>query len=46
MKDKIGDIKDSNMKVFENDKTYSLGDIIIRPFSIPHDSEDAVGYNF
>ena len=36
------DIKDSNMKVFENDKTYSLGDIIIRPFSIPHDSEDAV----
>lgn len=46
MKDKIGDIKDSNMKVFENDKTYSLGDLIIRPFSIPHDSEDAVGYNF
>ena len=46
MKDKIGDIKDINMKVFENDKTYSLGDIIIRPFSIPHDSEDAVGYNF
>lgn len=46
MKDKIGDIKESNMKVFENDKTYSLGDLIIRPFSIPHDSEDAVGYNF
>lgn len=45
MKDKLGDIKDSNMKVFENDKTYSLGDIIIRPFSIPHDSSDAVGYN-
>ena len=33
------------MVVFENDKTYSLGDIKIRPFSIPHDSEDAVGYN-
>ena len=46
MKDKIGDIKDSNMKVFENDKTYSLGDLIIIQFSIPHDSEDAVGYNF
>ena len=40
------DIQYINMKVFENDKTYSLGDIIIRPFSIPHDSEDAVGYNF
>lgn len=46
MRDKLGDIKDHNMKVFENDKTYSLGDIIIRPFSIPHDSSDAVGYNF
>ena len=27
MKDKLGDIKDSNMKVFENDRSYSLGDI-------------------
>ena len=33
MKDKLGDIKDSNMKVFENDRSYSLGDLIIRPFS-------------
>lgn len=46
MKDKLGDIKDHNMKVFENDKSYSLGDIIVRPFSIEHDSADAVGYNF
>lgn len=45
MKDKIGNVKGENMVVFENDKTYSLGDIKIRPFSIPHDSEDAVGYN-
>ena len=33
------------MKVFENDKTYSIGDLGIKPFSIPHDSSDAVGYN-
>jgi len=33
------------MVVFDNDKTYVLGDLKIRPFSIPHDSEDAVGYN-
>ena len=46
MRDKLGDIKDANMKVFENDRSYSLGDIIIRPFSIPHDASDAVGYNF
>lgn len=45
MKDKIGNIKEENMVVFENDRTYALGDIKIRPFSIPHDSEDAVGYN-
>jgi phosphoribosyl 1,2-cyclic phosphodiesterase len=46
MKEKLGDIKDSNMKVFENDRSYSLGDMIIRPFSISHDASDAVGYNF
>lgn len=42
---KIGNIKEENMVVFENDKTYAMGDLKIRPFSIPHDSEDAVGYN-
>ena len=46
IKDKLGDIKDKNMKVFENDKTYSLGDVVVRPFSIEHDAADPVGYNF
>ncbi|MBS5787953.1 MAG: MBL fold metallo-hydrolase [Clostridioides difficile] len=46
MKNKIGEIKDKNMKVFENDKTYALENIIIRPFSILHDAADPVGYNF
>ncbi len=46
IKGKLGEIKDKNMKVFENDKSYSLGDLIIRPFSIPHDASDSVGYNF
>ncbi len=45
MSSKIGAIETKNKIVFENDKSYSLGDIIIRPFSIPHDSADAVGYN-
>ena len=34
MKDKIGNIKEENMVVFDNDKTYVLGDLKIRPFSI------------
>ena len=45
MKDKLGNIKEVNMKVFENDKAYGIGDLGIKPFSIPHDSSDAVGYN-
>ena len=45
MKDKIGKIKKENMVVFENDKNYSIGDIIIRPFSISHDAANPVGYN-
>ena len=45
MKDKLGNIKEEHKKVFENDKTYSLDDLIIRPFSTSHDSADSVGYN-
>ncbi|CEK32459.1 metallo-beta-lactamase-like hydrolase [[Clostridium] sordellii] len=46
MKDKLGEIQDKNMKVFENDKTYALDDLIVRPFSTSHDSADSVGFNF
>lgn len=46
MKDKIGKIDKKNMVVFQSDKNYSLGEMIIRPFSIPHDSSEAVGYSF
>ena len=40
-----------DIPIFANIKTWcamrdKLGDIIIRPFSIPHDASDAVGYNF
>ena len=40
-----------DIPIFANIKTWcsmkdKIGDLIIRPFSIPHDSEDAVGYNF
>ena len=45
MRDKLGKIESENMVVFENDKNYSIGDIIIRPFSIEHDAANPVGYN-
>ncbi len=44
MRDKLGKIESENMVVFENDKNYSIGDIIIRPFSIEHDAANPVGY--
>ncbi len=44
MIDKIGKIDEKNMIVFENDKSYSLNDILIRPFSIMHDAADPVGF--
>ncbi|MDR0880704.1 MAG: MBL fold metallo-hydrolase [Clostridioides sp.] len=46
MQEKLGKIDEKNMKVFENDKTYSLENIVVRPFSIEHDAADPVGYNF
>ncbi len=46
MNNKIGDIDNKHKIVFETDKTYSIGEILIRPFLIPHDSEEAVGYSF
>ena len=45
MRDKLGKIESENMVVFESDKNYSIGDIIIRPFSIEHDAANPVGYN-
>lgn len=45
MKDKIGNIKEKNIVIFENDKLYSLGDMSIKPFSITHDAADPVGFS-
>lgn len=43
---KIGNIKESNIRIFENDKSYIIGDIYVKPFSIEHDAADPVGYLF
>lgn len=44
-KDKIGNVKDENIIIFENDKMYSIGDMAIKPFSIYHDAADPVGFS-
>ncbi len=41
---KIGKVKEENIKIFENNKKYALGDLEIKPFSITHDAVDPVGF--
>lgn len=44
IKEKIGKVKEENIKIFENDKKYAIGDMEIKPFSITHDAVDPVGF--
>ena len=34
-----------NIKIFENDKDFTLNDLTIHPFSIPHDAANPCGFN-
>lgn len=42
----IGNIKSSLKELIENGKDFILKDLVIRPYSIPHDAKDPVGYAF
>lgn len=44
IKEKIGKVKEENIKIFENDTNYAVGDMEIKPFSITHDAADPVGF--
>ncbi|HHT50083.1 MAG TPA: MBL fold metallo-hydrolase [Eubacteriaceae bacterium] len=44
IKDKIGKVKEKNIKYFE-DKPFEIKDFFIEPFSIPHDACDPVGFS-
>lgn len=44
MKEKIGRVDEKNIIIFENDKLYNIGDLLIKPFSIAHDAADPVGF--
>lgn len=42
----IGNVKDKNIRVFQSDKDFELGDLGIYPFKIFHDAAEPVGYVF
>lgn len=42
----IGDVPTSLVRRFRPDVSFEIGDILVTPFSIPHDAEDPVGFTF
>ena len=46
MKRELGKIKSENTKLFETENEFMIGDIGVRPFKIPHDAAEPVGYSF
>ena len=42
----LGPVKLENRKCFTTGDCFEIGDICVRPFSIPHDAAEPVGYNF
>lgn len=42
-KDKIDD---NNIKYFNNNEDFEIGDLIVHPFDIPHDAASPCGFNF
>lgn len=46
MEKDIGNTQECNRKLFDTAHKFCIKDICIRPFSIPHDAVEPVGYNF
>jgi phosphoribosyl 1,2-cyclic phosphodiesterase len=46
MEKDIGDVKLENIKVFSKDSPFEIGEVIVVPYSIPHDAADPCGYSF
>lgn len=46
MEEKMGKMAPHNIKTFEKDKIFSVGDMDIVPFRINHDATDPVGFKF
>ena len=46
MESSLGKIKSENIKIFETGEEFSMWDACIRPFNIPHDAIEPVGFSF
>lgn len=46
MESRIGKVDSGLVNIFDNDSSFEIGDIGVKPFSIPHDAADPVGYSF
>jgi phosphoribosyl 1,2-cyclic phosphodiesterase len=46
MKDKIGNVKEHNIKIFESNTQFEIEDVVIKSFSIDHDAAEPVAYSF
>ena len=46
MKTQKDKISSSNIKYFTSNEDFEIEDILIHPFSIPHDAADPCGFNF
>jgi phosphoribosyl 1,2-cyclic phosphodiesterase len=42
----LGKISEENVKVFEGYDAFEIGDILVKPFKIPHDAASPCGYSF
>jgi len=45
MSNKIGDVSEKNIKVFDGYYPFEIGDITVVPFPIPHDAAKPCGYS-
>ncbi|MBQ2955789.1 MAG: MBL fold metallo-hydrolase [Clostridia bacterium] len=46
MRDKLGNISEKNIMLFETGADFHIGSLDITPFSTPHDAAEPVGYSF
>lgn len=46
MREKLGNINENNIRLFETGADFHIGSLDITPFAIPHDAAEPVGYSF
>ena len=46
MKEDMGKLKDDNIKIFNTNSDFEIGDLGVLPFNIYHDAAEPVGYSF